>query len=211
MVDPNGNDDVTFNQDGTVKSVKERSRLYEFFFGAKGTIVDKDGKVTKKFKFNDKKDAEKKNWIGDDKKFDKLEFWSSDKTIELVKKPLQEVKESIKEDGVLKGSWEAGHDEFDFAMDFKRNTLYVIDDKGYNKYDAGNYMTGVGYRALGWPTLSILMAAQLNSILHANSDNRTNSDYEPKIINFDQPADQRAIREGARFARKNKKKLNGKN
>jgi hypothetical protein len=211
-IDPNGDDDVTYNKNGTVKSVKERSRVYEFFFGAKGTVVDENGKTVQKFKFNDSRDAEKKNWVGENAKYKRLNIWSDKQTDALVKDRVANVKESSKIIGKLEAAKDAGHGDFDYSYDFRSDQLYVIGKRGYNKYDAGNYMTGVSYRALGWPKITILIGAQINSIKNANSDNADNPDYVPRKIGiqFDQSADQRALRHGANYGRKHRRELNPK-
>jgi hypothetical protein len=189
-----------------VQSVKERSRIYEFFLGAKGTVVDGDGKVIKKFKFNNTHDAEAKNWFGTDAKFDQLVMWKTDQTKVMLNDPLKQVKINEQEDGKLKADYHAGRNELDYATSFSNRSLYVIDNAAYNQYDAGNYMAGASFRILGWPTICILGAAQLNSVLNANKDNIANPDYKPRPIGiqFDQSSDQRALRRGAKFGRKHK-------
>jgi hypothetical protein len=213
--DPNGDDDVTFNKDGTVKDVRVRSRFYEFLFGAKGKIVDENNKIIKKFKFNDKKDGDKDKWVGVNRIYEKVETISSTQVYDYIENQMPTAEQNVKDNGAIKGGIKNGiaTGPFDYmskpynaAGNFiqSRNSLYIIGDVSYNEYDAGNLLTGASFRSMGWPTLVIRLGAHWNSIKHANSDNFGQPGYRPRAIGiqFDSRADQKAIRNGARMARK---------
>jgi RHS repeat-associated protein len=88
----------------------------------------------------------------------------------------------------------------------KKNRLFVIDGVAYNGKDAGNFLWGASLSKLKVPLLLAQIGAHYNNHKSGNAQNPEGDDYEPQkgLIRLDSPADQRAIKKGHKYARKNK-------
>jgi len=201
-----GDDDLKFNNKGEYISGKERSKVHGFLFGSKGFIVDESGKTTSTFKFNDSKDSQKKKWEEGTQVFYKVNLKFGDEMEEEVQARIA----NAPKEPIARLKWVAieskpkkeGRPMIDYytnpTSNLNAGEINVVNGKGYNSMDGGNYLWGKSLAMLKIPYPLARAGSLANGFWNGRKQNSLTPNNGIFRITWygDDRADQRAIRDG---------------
>lgn len=177
-IDPNGADNIKFDEDGNYVSGEEKGKLYEFFFGSKGEVVNSNGEVVQMFKFNDRKDGQIENFLdsgsgqvaggGSDAKYKGINLEFEEKANGIVDRAIKDAPTSPGLVGKIEtllwigaqSTMEIGGKDEPTTLDFMTHAdewsnrddgerINIADGIGYNDFDANNFLWGNAMKKLG--------------------------------------------------------------
>jgi RHS repeat-associated protein len=231
--DPNGDDKIKFDKNGEFVSGVKQSKIHNVLFGSKAVIIDDNGDVLQKFKFNDWRTGQVKNFektaenkpifSGLDLDFqNKMDCIISEATENapvgnIFNKTKRDWIKNSSSDQVNKGTSETPLDFMTSNADWggngylSNNKVRIIGNKIYDDFDAGNFLWGGALQKIDISLAVSRLGAHLNAFMYGkkqfgglSSDNPLPEGFSFKQITWggDSRADQKAIRDGYKYAKK---------